>query len=61
MGLRKQSKILTKEQIETILLYLGSTSHLLWKKVIFLLSIKSALIISGVKWSIIVSLTGELR
>jgi len=62
-GLRKQSKILTKQQIETMLLYLGSTRHPLWKRVMFFLSVKSGLIskeTSGVKWSIKVSPTGKL-
>ena len=63
MGLGKQSKILTKKQIETMLLYLGSTRHPLRNRVIFLLSVKSGFRskeISGVKWSMMVSPTGEL-
>jgi len=63
MGLGKQSKILTKKQIETMLLYLGSTRHPLRNRVIFLLSVKSGFRskeISGVKWSMVVSPTGEL-
>jgi len=63
MGLGKQSKILTKKQIETMLLYLGSTRHPLRNRVIFLLSVKSGFRskeISGVKWSMMVSPTSEL-
>ena len=63
MGLGKQSKVLTKKQIETMLLYLGSTRHPLRNRVIFLLSVKSGFRskeISGVKWSMMVSPTSEL-
>jgi len=63
MGLGKQSKVLTKKQIETMLLYLGSTRHPLRNRVIFLLSVKSGFRskeISGVRWSMMVSPTGEL-
>jgi len=63
MGLGKQSKILTKKQIDTMLMYLGSTRQPLRNRVIFLLSVKSGMRskeISGLKWSMMISPTGDL-
>ena len=63
MGLSKQSKILSKHQISTVLLYLDSTRYPLRNKTIFTLSVKSgmrAIEISRLKWNMIVTPTGEL-
>jgi integrase/recombinase XerD len=63
MGLGKQSKILSKKQIDTMLRYLWSTRQPLRNGVIFLLSVKSGMRskeISDVKWSMMISPAGDL-
>jgi integrase/recombinase XerD len=63
MGLGKQSKILTKKQIDIMLMYLASTRQPLRNRVIFLLSVKSGMRskeISGIKWSMMTSVAGDL-
>jgi len=63
MGLGKQAKILSKNQIETTLGYLSRTRYPLRNQVIFLLSVKAGLRakeIANLKWEMLTTPDGEV-
>ena len=63
MSLGKQSKILSKKQVNTMLLHLGTTRLSIRNQTILLLSVKSGLRakeISCLKWQMIVDANGEI-
>jgi len=63
MSLGKQSKILTNQQVKTMMIHLGTTRMSIRNQLIFLLSIKSGLRakeISGVKWNMVVDANGNI-
>ena len=63
MSLGKQSKILTNQQVKTMMIHLGTTRMSIRNQLIFLLSVKSGLRakeISGVKWNMVVDANGNI-
>jgi len=63
MSLGKQSKILTNQQIKTMMLHLGTTRLSIRNQLIFLLSVKAGLRakeISAVKWNMVVDADGNI-
>lgn len=63
MTLRKQAKILNKQQVDAVLFYLSSTRRPIRNKVVLLLSLKAGLRakeIAGLTWSMITTSEGKL-
>ena len=63
MSLGKQSKILTNQQVKTMMIHLSTTRSSVRNQLIFLLSVKSGLRakeISGVKWNMVVDANGNI-
>ena len=63
MSLGKQAKILTNQQVKTMMIHLSTTRMSIRNQLIFLLSIKSGLRakeISGVKWNMVVDADGNI-
>jgi integrase/recombinase XerD len=63
MALGKQAKVLTKQQIEAMLLYLGTTRHPERNRLIFLLSVRAGLRakeIAGLTWAMVQNSDGSL-
>jgi len=63
MGLGKQAKTLSKNQIDTALAYISNGRYPIRDKVIFLLSVKAglrAMEIANIKWEMILTPDGEI-
>jgi len=63
MALSKQAKVLTKNQIQGALAYIGSTRHPVRNKAIFLLSVKGGLRakeIASLQWNMLTDAEGSL-
>jgi len=63
MSLGKQAKILTNQQVKTMMIHLSTTRMSIRNQLIFLLSFKSGLRakeISGVKWNMVVDANGNI-
>ena len=63
MGLGKQAKTLSRQQVESVLAYLGNRRHGLRNQTIFLLSIRSGLRakeIAALKWSMVITPDGRV-
>jgi integrase/recombinase XerD len=63
MALYKQAKVLSKQQQNTVLLYLETTRHALRNKVIFLLSVRAGLRakeIASITWDMVTDAEGNI-